>query len=216
MHIPIYQEHIQPMGKSNTKYQLIQSLHFCIYCLKAAFLETPHPTGVWLQYETVSGRSLATVRLDWINDPIRLISSMLTELIGSVNYNPGICQKLIKFRDKPHVISLMTIEKVTKQKLILPFIVHSCLHNTPIGGNPKNVDMNIHQNCLKQSFPLPFVAQLATNGNWKLCFLRFLIRIHRLFRAFLIATYPVCLTKQPRHRLSRRGLLLISTKYGSI
>ena len=27
-------------------------------------------SGVWLQYETVSGRSIATARLDWTNDLI--------------------------------------------------------------------------------------------------------------------------------------------------
>ena len=48
--------------------------------------------GEWLQYETVSGRSLATVIIDWTTD---LISSMVTEMIRAVNYFPGNCQKPI-------------------------------------------------------------------------------------------------------------------------
>ena len=41
-------------------------------------------------------RSLTTVGLNWINGLLRLINSMVTELIRPVNYNPGISQKLIK------------------------------------------------------------------------------------------------------------------------
>ena len=41
----------------------------------------PLPEEDWLQYETVSGRSLATCRLEKTNDRVRLISSMVTELI---------------------------------------------------------------------------------------------------------------------------------------
>ena len=38
---------------------------------------------------------------------------------------------------------------------------------------------------------MPFVAQLATNGNQKHCFLLFLIRVRRLSITFLIAANPV-------------------------
>ena len=38
-------------------------------------------TGEWLQYETISRWSLTTVWLNWTNGLIRLINSMVTELI---------------------------------------------------------------------------------------------------------------------------------------
>ena len=43
----------------------------------------------------------------------------------------------------------------------------------------------------KQSFWLPFIERLATNGNRKSCLYRILIRVRRLLRAFLIAAYPM-------------------------
>ena len=39
------------------------------------------PAGEWLQYDTASGRSLYTVRIDSTTDMIRLISSIVIELI---------------------------------------------------------------------------------------------------------------------------------------
>ena len=54
------------------------------------------PTGEWLQCETISRWSLTTVWLNWTNGLLRLINSMVTELIRPVNYNPGRSQKLIK------------------------------------------------------------------------------------------------------------------------
>ena len=62
--------------------------------LKAGILYPP--AGEWLQYETISRWSLTTARLNWTNGLLRLINSMVTELIRPVNYNPGRSQKLIK------------------------------------------------------------------------------------------------------------------------
>ena len=42
--------------------------------------------------------------------------------------------------------------------------------------------------------------RLATNDNRKLCFYRFLIRVCRLWRAFSIAAYPVCLKRVENKR----------------
>ena len=57
---------------------------------------------------------------------------MVDELIREVIYFPGIFQRANQIRDKAlgapvGVYSLMAIEKVTKQKLTLSFIVHSKL-----------------------------------------------------------------------------------------
>ena len=41
--------------------------------------------GEWLQYETISKWSLTTVWLNWTNGLLRLINSMVTELIRPVN-----------------------------------------------------------------------------------------------------------------------------------
>ena len=49
-----------------------------------------------LQYETISRWSLTSVLLNWTNGLLRLINSMVTELIRPVNYNPGRSQKPIK------------------------------------------------------------------------------------------------------------------------
>ena len=55
---------------------------------------------------------------------------MVTALMRTVNYIPGICQRANQIKDKAgapvDVKSLMAIEKVIKQKFTLPFIVHSC------------------------------------------------------------------------------------------
>ena len=93
----------------------------------------------------------------------------MTELIRPVNYNPGICQKVIKFRDKPHVISLMTIEKVTKQKLILPVIVHSCLRNTPDRRQSNKLLIlltNIHPKSFETEFSIAICR--PTGDEWQL------------------------------------------------
>ena len=52
--------------------------------------------GEWLQYETISRWSLTTVWLNWKNGLLRLINSMVYELIRPVSYIPGRSQKLIK------------------------------------------------------------------------------------------------------------------------
>ena len=54
------------------------------------------PAGEWLQYETINRWSLTTIRLNWTNGLLRLINSMVTELIRPVKYYPGSSQKLIK------------------------------------------------------------------------------------------------------------------------
>ena len=51
--------------------------------------------------------------------------------------------------------------------------------------------MNVDKNRLKQSFQLPFVARLATNGNKNTVTSDFLIWVSQLIRAFSIAAYPV-------------------------
>ena len=50
---------------------------------------------------------------------------------------------------------------------------------------------NIDKKIVRNSFGLPFVARLATNGNPKHCFYRFLFHARRLSRAFSIEAYPV-------------------------
>ena len=67
--------------------------------------------GEWIQYETESGQSLATVTLDKTNE-IMLIRSMVTERIRPFSYFPGICQKPITLEVKPQ--GLVAIEKVIK------------------------------------------------------------------------------------------------------
>ena len=54
---------------------------------------------------------------------------MITELIRSVNYFPGISQRDNQINDKAsgapvNVNNLMAIEKMIKQKLSLPFVAH--------------------------------------------------------------------------------------------
>ena len=52
---------------------------------------------------------------------------------------------------------------------------------------------NVDQKSIETVFSIAiFVATLATNGNRKHCFYRFLIRVCRLLRTFSIAAYPVC------------------------
>ena len=49
-----------------------------------------------LRYKTISRWSFTTVWLNWTNGLLRLINSMVTELIRPVNYNSGRSQKVIK------------------------------------------------------------------------------------------------------------------------
>ena len=93
-------------------------------------------------YEAVSGlcyQSFIQMQLDhW---PDLADNSIVTKLIRAVNHFPGIFQGA-NLRDNASgapvdVYSLIAIEKGIKQKLILPFIVHSC---------PKSCDyFPIHQ-----------------------------------------------------------------------
>ena len=57
----------------------------------------PVPTGRGVaSIREISRWSLTTVLLNWTNGLLRLINSMVTELIRPVNFNPGISLKPIK------------------------------------------------------------------------------------------------------------------------
>ena len=60
--------------------------------------------------------------------------------------------------------------------------------NTP--GSVDTIDER-RSKIVRNSFRLPFVAQLATNGYQKHIFRDILIHVRRLLRAFVIAAYKV-------------------------